>query len=205
MGKNPVSELYDIERLIIEIEEIILNENITRHTKSHYLRNVAIQTFTEHYPNKRSKINGCRFWSEKAYNQQFNDKYEGQKENLFHEHVIPKKWLIEEIFLGEDEDIKKITKDYIEYYFKNFIFACVVTESEHKENLKSYANTMPLEFLDIDHDDYLKVWIRYIYSDIQVLEISWNDKKKPISHKNIDLNSFEIDPSVFNRTSQQKA
>jgi hypothetical protein len=194
MGDNTITELYNIDTLLTEMEEIIFNSKITRHTKAHYLRNVAIQTWTEHYPSRRRKVKGCKYWSEKAYRQTFDPTYDGVKECLFHEHVIPKKWLIENVFLKKENEGKLLDKEYHRYYLTNFTFACVVTESEHNEDLKNFSSEMPPEFLEMKHPDYLKLWLRYIYSKVPVLEVTWDQRRNPAGTKLLNLHSIVAEP-----------
>lgn len=186
-----IDELLDKEVLLNEIVEVVNNPNLTGYTKAYYLRNVAIQTWTEHYPSKNSKHEGCKYWSVNAYNQKFEPNFTGEKEPFIHEHVIPKDFLIKTIFLGEKS--LPVTKDYVEFYLNVFVFGCVVTESESR-GIKP-KSTMPEEFLMPQHEDYLKLWLRYNNSNVDVYEVEW-ERENPISKRLLHFNSIKATTSI---------
>ncbi|OZQ62769.1 hypothetical protein CA600_21130 [Paenibacillus sp. VTT E-133280] len=177
MNKS-IDELLDINKLITEMVEIINNHNLTRYSKAYYLKNVAIQTWTEHYPLKNSKQIKCKFWSADAFKQKFDVNFIGEKERLFHEHVIPKSYLIEEIFLNEEG--QPVTFDYIQHYLDEFVFACVVTKSEHDALNEISKSSMPDEFRIVKGGNYLNMWLRYSKADIEVYEIEWVKRQPTI-------------------------
>lgn len=210
-----------MEELVPEMRVIMEHPLITPYTKDYYLTNVAIQQWTEHLRDQENaKFKGCLYWSKEAlykYSENLDILKEVKKTNgksninkpekgLNHEHVIPKKWLISNIFLNEERNQEsKDEEDYIRYYLEDYTFACVVTKEEHKRINKpkekiNYTSTMPISVFEngTQHADYHKYWLRYKIAGIEVYKLKWSSDKKTAMIEgqiNTDMTGWE-DPLI---------
>ncbi|WP_043931152.1 hypothetical protein [Bacillus sp. EB01] len=189
MSKRSIDELLVKKKLIEEMVEIINNPILTGYSKAYYLRNVAIQTWTEHYPVKSSKHEGCKYWSAQAFKQVFERDEYTKAEPLLHEHVIPKEFLIKNIFLSGGNG--PVDYQYIEHYLNEYTFACVLTKSENSRINAVSISTMPPEFMEIKNENYLKGWLRYSRAGIDVYEVKWNDKV-PVKKRKVDTDNIQL-------------
>lgn len=201
MGKTDLTK----ENLAREMRIIMKHPDISDYTKRYYLTNVAIQQWTENFRDRNNaKFLGCVYWSKEALVQYQENleilnlkKTENPKEKplfmpekgLQHEHVIPKKWLISEVFLDEDrlQQVEEDELEYITYFLEDCTFACVVTKTEHlrinkpngneKEN---YTSSMPPNYLvnGMKHPDNNKYWLRYKLAGVEVYKLEWSKDRK---------------------------
>lgn len=192
------------ESLAREMRIIMKHPDISPYTKRYYLTNVAIQQWTENLRDRNnSKFLGCVYWSKEAlFKYQENleilnlKKIENPTEKLpfkpekglQHEHVIPKNWLISEVFLDKEDRLQQPEEDeieYITYFLKDCTFACVVTKTEHlrinKPNGKeNYTSSMPPNYLvnGLKHPDNNKHWLRYKLAGVEVYKLEWSKDHK---------------------------
>lgn len=121
------------------------------------------------------KYKGCKYWTKEALdlykdeNQLKSDS--ALQKHLVHEHVIPKKFLIDYIMRCYKTNSKPDKK-----YF-DLIIACVVTKEENKK-LDKYKSSMPGDIKDIEDITEINRWERYIQSKISdIREVKWDNAR----------------------------
>lgn len=149
----------------------ILNSPITKGAKYMALNDVCWQ-WTEF----EGKYEGCRYWSEEAIKLLKNLKNDNEKfkysDYFRHEHIVPRKGLIEKIF-----NIKNINEEILEKVLNKYLIGVVVTISEEKVlNKFGYKQNMPKEFYQSDNKNYNNEWLRYKKLSILVKNVDWVKK-----------------------------
>ncbi|WP_423800040.1 hypothetical protein [Neobacillus sp. SAB-20_R2A] len=197
--------------LIKEMIAILSHDDVEADTKYTYLRDTAIQKWTDDIRNgEKTKYRGCIYWSAKAIAKYLENieliknKSEDAPRNpelgLNHEHVIPKSWLITRIFLDKTKgEPLKDAWQYLDFYLENMTFACVVTKAEHglinnPPEGGNYSSVMPEEAFGKNtcNPDYHKYWLRYKKAGVKVYQLKWNGEKTKASIEG-EINTDIID------------
>jgi hypothetical protein len=142
------------------------------------------------------------------------------EKGLQHEHVIPKKWLISEVFLDEDrlQQAEEDEIEYITYFLEDYTFACVVTKAEHlrinkpnRNGKENYTSIMPPNYLanGTNHPDNNKYWLRYKLAGVEVYKLEWSDDRRTAVIEggiNTDMTDWKnpLNPIKFNITHKGK-
>lgn len=128
----------------------VLRMDVTYGTRFAVLADV-VWVWSEYF----GKYDGCCYWSKKAL------KFKGDTKSLCHEHIVPKKVIIEKIC-----GLKSPTKPKIREILERYCIGCVVTRDEDKElNKAGLRAQMPAGW---NGDD---PWARYKSVGIQVVEV----------------------------------
>ncbi|MDI1360799.1 hypothetical protein [Methylotenera sp.] len=105
------------------------------------------------------KYKGCKYWSEDAF------KVRKKKVKFIHEHVVPKKLIIERLMSHKNpsqESVKHILEDY-------FIAVVVTVDQDKKLNKLGLRSKMP-EGCNISDNP----WARYDEAGIKKIEPDWS-------------------------------
>jgi len=150
MAKIPKSnERYRTKDEIVTDVVVILKANLTYGTRYAVLADIA-WVWSEF----DGKYRGCRYWSKKSL------KMNGDNKMLCHEHIVPKRVIIEKIC-----SLKSPTKRKIFDILQHFCIGCVVTREEDKKlNHAGLRSKMP------DDWDDKNPWARYDRVKIQVVD-----------------------------------
>lgn len=131
------------------------------------------------------KFEGCKYWTKKALEVYKNSKSKPKKDwqkELIHEHVIPRKFLIDYIMSCYDKESEPEKK-----YF-DLVIACVVTKEENNVLNKKYKSLMPGDIKDIEDITEINRWERYIQSEISdIREVKWDNARNYESDEEVDI------------------
>jgi hypothetical protein len=134
------------ERISQDIAVILSLPHLSYGTK-HVVLADAVWVWSEFY----GKYDGCPYWSIAA-------KQANSIKDLCHEHVVPKRYIIERLLAlspATAEDVYRILSVYC--------IGAVVTREEDRQLTKAgFRSSMP------DDWDTIEVWIRYRLSGIQM-------------------------------------
>lgn len=133
----------------------VLNAPLSYGTKWAVLRDAA-WVWTEFH----GKYKGCPYWTRMALMQYRID----PKADLRHEHAVPKTVVMRMLF-----DLRSPTADQVRQICKRFLLGVVVTREEDDVLNAEYGCTMPAEFFDPAHPQYLDPWLRYTRYNIEVV------------------------------------
>lgn len=137
------------ENELIELAQFVIKSNFSLKLKRETLGLVCWK-FSE----LNGKYDGVKYWSKNAKKlRENNTKTKKYFSGLRHEHVVPKKVLIEKLLSDYfNKSIKEIRN-----FFRDFCFAAIITKEEDNKYLKKYKQEMPIEF-NWKKD---QVWLRY--------------------------------------------
>jgi len=183
MGIGPKKTQYDTrEQMVPDATFIIKTDGVSYPTKYAILDHIASK-WTEFY----GKDIGCPYWSDLALRlhtaRQSKDRHaefmedpacseivphlDGDEGKVFrHEHVVPKKVVIEMLLALEsptEGDVRKI--------FEKFLIGTVVTRNQDNLLNATFRSSMPPEFSK-DSPDPFNRWLRYTKNEIEVFELS---------------------------------
>ena len=151
MGKIPEknARFRTKEQIVADIV-VMLKANITYGTRYAVLADVA-WVWSEYH----GKYGGCRYWSKRALGMKDNTK------TLCHEHIVPKKVIIDKILA-----LKSPTKPKVNEILERYCIGCVVTRDEDKKLIKAgLRSAMPGNWDGVDP------WARYKNVGIKVVEL----------------------------------
>lgn len=106
------------------------------------------------------KFNGCHYWTAAALRR---FKRESSRKRLRHEHVVPKKVVIEMLFA-----LDKPTAEKVRTILDKFLIGVVVTKEQDARLNAEYGKSMPPEFYDESSPLYQDPWLRYRKCNIKV-------------------------------------
>ncbi len=162
---QPISEIVN------DFCTVCKNHTISKQAVYDMARSVSWE-LTEY----NGKYKGCKFWTANAlsvYNESNSKSESVLKKELIHEHVIPRKFLIDYIM-----DCYKNSREPERKYF-DFMFACVVRKDENNTLDSNYKSSMPGNIKEIDKIE--NPWARYIESGIKdIYKVEWDNSKKTI-------------------------
>lgn len=99
------------------------------------------------------KYRGCRYWSKTALMVYQRDR---NKAKLKHEHVVPKKVVIEMLFA-----LDQPTPENVRSILDTFLIGVVLTPEEDAVLNVEFGSKMPPEFYDPSSPDFHNPWLRY--------------------------------------------
>lgn len=123
--------------------------------------NGAVWCFTEG-PGRKHKYVGCRFWSRGAIDDVNARGFEGLSKRLRHEHVVPRKLVIEEI-LG----LAAPTPEDVQRAFERYAIGCVVTVDEMRRLDRGHRKSMPPDWRTPGPGGLPDVWARYTVAGVE--------------------------------------
>lgn len=132
------------------------------------LLSVLLWKWTE----RNGKLLGCEIWSKKAIElYKCTNKITKINSILVHEHIIPRKVLI-------DQMLKNSTIDNIKKILVNSKAAVILKEEDKKLNNDNLRETMPEYLHDKLVSDYSNkdIFSRYKNIDIQLYNVEWDNK-----------------------------
>ncbi|KAA6184220.1 hypothetical protein F2Q65_12960 [Thiohalocapsa marina] len=125
MSKSPENERASAAYLcthLLKVRRDLLTEGAYTPSHDRHLRELAGVTLWKH-SEADGKIQGCRFWSHEALAAQKRR----QSKELQHEHVFPKKQMIELLFDLDSPDLATVRR-----LLDELNIAAVVTKTEHR-------------------------------------------------------------------------
>lgn len=156
---SPNSPRFRTKQQLAEDVAKVLNSELHYGTKYAVLKEVT-WVWTEYL----GKFNGCIYWSEAAL-RRFNR--ERSVKSLRHEHVVPKKCIIEMLF-----ELKSPAANEVQSLLDHFLIGVIVTKEEDDRLSIKYSKSMPPSFLDESSSSYRDVWLRYRECGIDVCIMS---------------------------------
>lgn len=152
---SPKHLRYRTKRQIAQDVAFVLNAPLTYGTKFAVLADAA-WVWTEFH----GKYDGCPYWSELA----IQLRRAQPKAKLTHEHVVPKKVVINVLFA-----LQSPTPATAFDLLSTFLIGVVITRQEHDLLNVEDGSSMPAAFADPAHADYRDPWLRYKKHDIRVV------------------------------------
>lgn len=133
----------------------VLNASLHYGTKYAVLKEVT-WVWTE----SSGKFNGCPYWTDAAIRR---FKLERSRKQLRHEHVVPKKVVIDILF-----GLKKPTPESVREILDKYLIGVVVTKEEEDRLNVEYSKSMPEEFGNKKSELFQDPWLRYRKCGIKV-------------------------------------
>lgn len=156
---SPNNPRYRTKQQLAEDVAKVLKADLHYGTKFAVLREV-VWVWTEYL----GKYNGCIYWSDAAVRR---FKREHSRKRLRHEHVVPKKFVIDMLF-----DLQKPSVETIRAMLDKFLIGVVVTKEEDALLNVKYSKAMPKEFSDKKSPLFQDPWLRYRECGIKVRVMS---------------------------------
>jgi hypothetical protein len=152
---SPNSPRYRTKQQLAEDVASVLNSKLQYGTKFAVLKEVT-WVWTE----SSGKFIGCPYWSAAAVRQ---FKRDHSRKRLVHEHVVPKKVVIDMLFGAANP-----TADSVRAILDKFLIGVVVTKKEDLRLNVEFGKSMPDEFDDERSNAFRDPWLRYRRCGIQV-------------------------------------
>jgi hypothetical protein len=106
------------------------------------------------------KFRGCIYWSQAAIRR---FRHDGHVKNLRHEHIVPKKVVMDRLFR-----LKKPTTKRVWRILDRFLIGVIVTKKEDARLNAAYSKAMPASFRDKRSPGFRDPWLRYRECGIRV-------------------------------------
>lgn len=161
--KNPK---YRTKAQMISDAVLVLSSDL-----SYAARHSVLAEIFWHWTEFDGKYNGCRFWTPNAIAELKSNPLPESKKYR-HEHVVPKRVLIQLIF-----GLPSPTASHIEGLLSSLNFGVVVTKEEDARLGSRYKSSMPAEFDDPKSSSYRNPWLRYERCGLQVLDTHNNNAR----------------------------
>lgn len=156
---SPKNPRYRTKQELAEDVVNVLNSDLHYGTKFAVVREVA-WVWTEYL----GKFNGCIYWSDAAVRR---FKREHSRKRLRHEHVVPKKFVIDMLF-----GLKTPTVEEVRAILDKYLIGVVVTMEEDALLNVKYSKAMPKEFSEQSSPLFQDPWLRYRECGIKVRAMS---------------------------------
>lgn len=156
---SPQSRRFRTKQQLAEDVAKVLNSDLHYGTKYAVIKEVT-WVWTEYL----GKFKGCIYWSDAAL-RRFNR--ERSVKSLRHEHVVPKKCIIEMLY-----GLKSPTADEVQSLLDRFLIGVIVTKEEDARLSIKYRKSMPPIFVDESSPSFHDAWLRYRECGIKVCIMS---------------------------------
>lgn len=152
---SPENPRYRTKQELANDVATVLNTSLHYGTKYAVLKEVT-WVWTE----SSGKFNGCPYWTDAAIRR---FKQERSRKRLRHEHVVPKKVVIDMLF-----GLKKPTAVSLREILDKYLIGVVVTKEEDDRLNVEYGKSMPEEFGNKKSESFQDPWLRYRKCGIKV-------------------------------------